>query len=83
MGSEFAQTFLRKDDPKVLALLQQAELLSSLAIKVKAEKTDQSLENAWMVSSFGTVQLDNDEPPGSITRYKNRIYTHFQDMIYE
>ncbi|XP_042024997.1 transcription factor MYB124-like isoform X1 [Salvia splendens] len=49
VGSEFAQTFLRKDDPKVLALLQQAELLSSLAIKVKAEKTDQSLENAWMV----------------------------------
>ncbi|KAL1539416.1 Myb-like DNA-binding domain [Salvia divinorum] len=49
VGSEYARTFLRKDDPKVLALLQQAELLSSLAIKVKAEKTDQSLENAWMV----------------------------------
>nr|AGN52132.1 MYB-related transcription factor [Salvia miltiorrhiza]AGN52242.1 MYB-related transcription factor [Salvia miltiorrhiza] len=40
-------TFLKKDDPKVLALMQQAELLSSLAIKVNSEKTDQSLESAW------------------------------------
>lgn len=44
-------TFLKKDDPKVLALMQQAELLSSLAIKVNSEKTDQSLESAWMVSA--------------------------------
>lgn len=42
-------TFLKKDDPKVLALMQQAELLSSLAIKVNSEKTEQSLESAWMV----------------------------------
>ncbi|XP_073014582.1 transcription factor MYB124-like isoform X2 [Primulina eburnea] len=42
-------TFLKKDDPKVLALMQQAELLGSLAIKVNSEKTEQSLENAWMV----------------------------------
>ncbi|KAL0336330.1 UNVERIFIED_CONTAM: Transcription factor [Sesamum radiatum] len=41
-------TFLRKDDPKLLALMQQAELLSSLAIKVNSEKTDQSLESAWL-----------------------------------
>lgn len=41
-------TFLKKDDPKVLALMQQAELLSSLAIKVNSDKTDQSLESAWM-----------------------------------
>ncbi|XP_073140452.1 transcription factor MYB124 isoform X2 [Henckelia pumila] len=42
-------TFLKKDDPKVLALMQQAELLSSLAIKVNSEKTEQSLESAWML----------------------------------
>ncbi|KAL8533880.1 hypothetical protein ACS0TY_010058 [Phlomoides rotata] len=41
-------TFLKKDDPKVLALMQQAELLSSLAVKVNNEKTDQSLDSAWM-----------------------------------
>lgn len=39
--------FLRKDDPKLTALLQQAELLSSLALKVNSESTSQSLENAW------------------------------------
>ncbi|KAL3824152.1 hypothetical protein ACJIZ3_020181 [Penstemon smallii] len=42
-------TFLKKDDPKVVALLQQAELLSSLAIKVNSEKTEHSLESAWTV----------------------------------
>ncbi|KAJ9709243.1 hypothetical protein PVL29_000952 [Vitis rotundifolia] len=42
-------TFLKKDDPKITALMQQAELLSSLALKVNAENTDQSLENAWKV----------------------------------
>ncbi|XP_019149875.1 PREDICTED: uncharacterized protein LOC109146681 [Ipomoea nil] len=31
-------TFLKKDDPKILALMQQAELLSSLALKVNSEK---------------------------------------------
>lgn len=48
-------TFLKKDDPKVLALMQQAELLSSLAIKVNNEKTDQSLDSAWMVSYKSSV----------------------------
>ncbi|XP_031122075.1 transcription factor MYB124-like [Ipomoea triloba] len=42
-------TFLKKDDPKILALMQQAELLSSLALKVNSENTDQSLENACKV----------------------------------
>ncbi|KAL3840605.1 hypothetical protein ACJIZ3_025196 [Penstemon smallii] len=42
-------TFLKKDDPKVIALIQQAELLSSLAIKVNSDKTEQSLESAWTV----------------------------------
>ncbi|CAA0822282.1 myb domain protein 88 [Striga hermonthica] len=46
-NNEIQGTFLKKDDPKVLALLQQAELLSSLAIKVNLDKTDQSLESAW------------------------------------
>ncbi|GAB2280301.1 Transcription factor [Dionaea muscipula] len=41
--------FLRKDDPKIAALMQQAELLSSLALKMNAENTEQSLENAWKV----------------------------------
>lgn len=44
-------SFLKKDDPKINALMQQAELLSSLALKVNTENTDQSLENAWKVRS--------------------------------
>ena len=42
-------TYLKKDDPKIIALMQQAELLSSLALKVNTENTGQSLENAWKV----------------------------------
>ncbi|KAK4371040.1 hypothetical protein RND71_010515 [Anisodus tanguticus] len=42
-------TFLKKNDPKIYVLMQQAELLSSLARKVNSEHTNQSLENAWKV----------------------------------
>lgn len=48
-NDKYQGSFLRKDDPKINALMQQAELLSSLALKVNAENTDQSLENAWKV----------------------------------
>uniref|UniRef100_A0A1J3GNS1 Myb-related protein B n=2 Tax=Noccaea caerulescens TaxID=107243 RepID=A0A1J3GNS1_NOCCA len=42
--------FLKKDDPKVTtSLMQQAELLTSLAQKVNADNTEQSMENAWKV----------------------------------
>lgn len=40
-------TYLRRDDPRITALMQQAELLSSLAVKVNTEKSNQSLESAW------------------------------------
>lgn len=46
-------TFLKKDDPKISALMQQAELLTSLALKVDSENVDQSLENAWKVRLEG------------------------------
>ncbi|KAF6161486.1 hypothetical protein GIB67_009365 [Kingdonia uniflora] len=39
--------FLERDDPKITSLMQQAELLNSLAVKVKTENTDQSFDNAW------------------------------------
>lgn len=47
--------FLKKDDPKVTALMQQAELLSSLAQKVNADNTEQSMENAWKVNQETTT----------------------------
>ncbi|CAN1187861.1 Transcription factor MYB88 [Linum perenne] len=48
-GNKTEGTFLKKDDPKLSALVQQAELLSTLASKVNSENTDQSLEHAWKV----------------------------------
>ncbi|KAJ0256979.1 Transcription factor MYB124 [Hirschfeldia incana] len=53
--------FLKKDDPKVTALMQQAELLSSLAQKVNADNTEQSMENAWKVlQDFLNKGKEND-----------------------
>ncbi|CAH8266554.1 unnamed protein product [Arabidopsis lyrata] len=55
------EAFLKKDDPKVTALMQQAELLSSLAQKVNADNTDQSMENAWKVlQDFLNKSKEND-----------------------
>ncbi|KAJ1291998.1 hypothetical protein BS78_02G359400 [Paspalum vaginatum] len=39
--------FLNKDDPKVATLLQQADLLCSLATKIKSDNTSQSMDEAW------------------------------------
>lgn len=47
--NKFEGSFLKKDDPKITALMKQAELLSSLAMKVNTDNTDQSLENAGKV----------------------------------
>ena len=49
--------FLKKDDPKVTSLMQQAELLSSLAQKVNADNTEQSMENAWKVNYSAVFTL--------------------------
>nr|XP_009616659.1 transcription factor MYB88-like [Nicotiana tomentosiformis] len=38
-------TFLKRNDPKHYVLMQQAELLSSLALKVNSENNDQTLES--------------------------------------
>ncbi|XP_004490015.1 transcription factor MYB88-like isoform X2 [Cicer arietinum] len=56
-------TFLKKDDPKISALMQQAELLTSLALKLDAENMDQSLENAWKVlQEFLNRNKESDIP---------------------
>lgn len=41
--------FLNKDDPKVATLLQQADLLCSLATKIKSDNTSQCMDEAWQV----------------------------------
>ncbi|KAG8663206.1 hypothetical protein MANES_01G188000v8 [Manihot esculenta] len=73
-------TFLRKDDPKITALMQQAELLSSLALKVNTENTEKSLENAWKVLQDFLNQKDNDT-----LRYRfadiDSQFEDFKDLI--
>ncbi|KAF2325418.1 hypothetical protein GH714_027893 [Hevea brasiliensis] len=64
-NSKIQGTYLRKDDPKITVLMQQAELLSSLALKINTENTDQSLENAWKVLQDFLNQKEND-----ILRYR-------------
>jgi len=46
--------------------MQQAELLSSLALKVDAENVDQSLENAWKVRLGG---------------FRTSVFEHFMDFF--
>ncbi|KAK7269082.1 hypothetical protein RIF29_21798 [Crotalaria pallida] len=46
-NKKIQRIFLKKNDPKIGALMQQAELLSSLALKVDPGNMDQSLENVW------------------------------------
>ncbi|XP_022945254.1 transcription factor MYB124-like [Cucurbita moschata] len=62
-GNKSQGSFIKKDDPKVAALTQQAELLSSLALTVNSENTDQSLENAWKIlQDFLRRSKENDIP---------------------
>ncbi|KAJ4973465.1 hypothetical protein NE237_006639 [Protea cynaroides] len=54
-------TFLRRDDSKITALMQQADLLSSLALKVNTDNSNQSLENAWKeLQDFLSESKDSD-----------------------
>ncbi|KAK4790889.1 hypothetical protein SAY86_031302 [Trapa natans] len=72
--------FLKKDDPKIAALMQQAELLSSLAVQVNTESTDQSFENAWKVlQDFLNQRKEGDTP-----RYKildSDLQQDFREML--
>ncbi|KAI3779234.1 hypothetical protein L2E82_08853 [Cichorium intybus] len=74
-------TFLKKDDPKIIALMQQAELLSSLAVKVHTEKTDQSLENAWkVVQNFLKHTKESDNLGFNIADMDFRL-ENFKDLV--
>ncbi|GLJ50618.1 hypothetical protein SUGI_1078370 [Cryptomeria japonica] len=49
--SKLQGNFLEKDDPKLSALTQQAELLGSLAKRRIAETSNQETENAWKATN--------------------------------
>ncbi|KAF8408072.1 hypothetical protein HHK36_007213 [Tetracentron sinense] len=74
-------TFLRKDDPKINALMQQAELLTSLALKVSAENTNQSLENAWKeLQGFLNQTKESDMLTYKISEM-DFLFEDFKDLV--
>ncbi|CAL5084190.1 unnamed protein product [Urochloa decumbens] len=52
--------FMKKDDPKVAILLQQADLLCSLATKIKTEDTGQSMDEAWQQLQHHLVKKEDN-----------------------
>ncbi|KAG2638525.1 transcription factor MYB124-like [Panicum virgatum] len=52
--------FMKKDDPKVSILLQQADLLCSLATKINHEDTSQSMDDAWQQLQHHLVKKEDN-----------------------
>ncbi|KAG2646970.1 hypothetical protein PVAP13_2KG541700 [Panicum virgatum] len=52
--------FMKKDDPKVAILLQQADLLCSLATKINHEDTSQSMDEAWQQLQHHLVKTEDN-----------------------
>ncbi|KAL0692732.1 hypothetical protein Bca4012_059912 [Brassica carinata] len=75
------EVFLKKDDPKVTNLMQQAELLSSLAQKVNSDNTEQSMENAWKVlQDFLNKSKENDMFPYGLPEMDYQL-EEFKDLV--
>ncbi|CAI0387611.1 unnamed protein product [Linum tenue] len=76
-------TFLKKDDLKISALMQQAELLSKLAQEVNTENTNQSLEHAWKVLQDFLKKSKGDEIPNYTIFDIDIQLEDFKDLIAE
>ncbi|GAA0148097.1 hypothetical protein LIER_07629 [Lithospermum erythrorhizon] len=74
-------TFLKKNDSRIHALMQQEELLSSLALKVNMEDTDQSLDNAWQVLQNYLNQNKDCDPSKMINGHSSREIANFMDFV--
>ncbi|KAG1334495.1 Transcription factor MYB124 [Cocos nucifera] len=74
-------TFLRKDDPKLTALLQQAELLSSLAQKVNADDSKESLDDAWKEIQDYLAQTEETEILSRTISGTEFVLDDFTDLI--
>ncbi|KAG2283419.1 transcription factor MYB88 [Brassica napus] len=76
------EAFLKKDDPKVTYLMQQAELLSSLAHKVNSDNTEQSMENAWKVlQDFLNKSKENDIFRYGLPEMDFQLEEEFKDLV--
>ncbi|XXG87605.1 hypothetical protein AAC387_Pa11g2252 [Persea americana] len=75
--------FLKRDDPKITALMQQAELLSSLAQKVNSENTSQSIENAWKELQDFFIRSEESEQLQCKILEMDFLLKDFKDSIEE
>ncbi|XP_078444905.1 transcription factor MYB124-like [Wolffia australiana] len=75
--------FLRAGDPKLSALLQQAELLSSLALRVHSDTTDLCLDSAWKELKEYLVRSGEREPERSESAQIDFLLEDFNDLMQE
>ncbi|KAM0877510.1 hypothetical protein ACQ4PT_035448 [Festuca glaucescens] len=73
--------FLNKNDPKFATLLQQADLLSSLATKVKTENTSQSMDEAWQKLQDHLVKKDDNDMSESSMSGTASLLEDIDDLI--
>ncbi|XP_066400437.1 uncharacterized protein [Miscanthus floridulus] len=73
--------FLNKDDPKVATLLQQADLLCSLATKIKSDNTSQSLDEAWQQLQDHLVKKEHNEVPENSGSEIGSLLEELDDLI--
>ncbi|XP_047066855.1 transcription factor MYB124-like [Lolium rigidum] len=73
--------FLNKNDPKFATLLQQADLLSSLATKVKTENTSQSMDEAWQKLQHHLVKKDDNDMSESSMSGTASLLEDLDDLI--
>ncbi|GJN10939.1 hypothetical protein PR202_ga29089 [Eleusine coracana subsp. coracana] len=81
IGVKREGSFLNKDDPKVATLLQQADLLSSLAVKIKTENTSQSMDEAWKQLQHHLVKKDDSEMSESSMSGMASLLDELDDLI--
>ncbi|KAG8079641.1 hypothetical protein GUJ93_ZPchr0007g4743 [Zizania palustris] len=73
--------FLNKDDPKIATLLQQADLLCSLATKINTENTSQSMDEAWLQLQHHLDKKDDNDMSESSMSGMASLLDDLDDLI--
>ncbi|KAL5196728.1 hypothetical protein ABZP36_000240 [Zizania latifolia] len=73
--------FLNKDDPKFATLLQQADLLSSLATKINTDNMSQSMDEAWQQLQHHLDKKDDNDMSESSMSGMASLLEDLDDLI--
>uniref|UniRef100_A0A0D3GTT9 Uncharacterized protein n=1 Tax=Oryza barthii TaxID=65489 RepID=A0A0D3GTT9_9ORYZ len=73
--------FLNKDDPKIVTLLQRADLLCSLATKINTENTSQSMDEAWQQLQHHLDKKDDNDMSESSMSGMASLLEDLDDLI--